>query len=156
MATQNNYETQSNEIPNAKFAFSHLRPFNEPVPNDWLCIEENFVLFLIMNLPILTNDFSATPDARPDDHALHMIFIRQGISKLQLISLFTDTVSGVHMHSPFVEYVRIRAFRIEPLPVRPGADVTGTFMIDGEKVPYGPIQGELMPSLGRAFTMDAI
>jgi len=153
--TQNNYETTANQIESTKFPFSFLRPFNEPVPNDWLCIEENFVLFLIMNLPILTNDFFATPEAQPDDHALHMIFIREGISKLQLINLFTDTVSGIHMASPFVEYIRIKAFRIEPLPVKPGDDLIGNFMIDGERIPYGPIQGELMPSLASAFSMDS-
>lgn len=152
--TQNNYETQPNQIVNTKFPFKYLRPFNEPVPNDWLIIEENFVLFLIMNLPILTNDFSATPQAKTSDGCMHMIFIKSGISKLELIKLFSDTVSGVHMESLFVEYVPIRAFRLEPLPVTSGSAVTGNFMIDGEKVPYGPIQGEVMPSLGNVFKFN--
>ena len=152
--TKNNYEAETNEITNTNFPFKYLRPFNEPVPNDWLVMEENFVLFLIMNLPLLTPDFTATTHATCDDGCMHMLFIKEGISKFEIIKLFSDTVSGDHLNSPYVEYVKIKAFRIEPLPTYPGCPVTGNFMIDGEKVPYGNIQGEIMPSLANTFAFN--
>lgn len=152
--TQNNYEAESNEIDNTSFRFQYLRPFNEPVPNDWLVMEENFVLFLIMNLPILTPDFTASTQATSEDACMHMIFIREGISKFEIIKLFTDTVTGNHLNSPYVEYVKIKAFRIEPLSMQPGVPATGNFMIDGEKVPYGNIQGEIMPALANTFAFN--
>lgn len=148
---QNNYEADTNEISHSSFPFNYLRPFNEPVPNDWLIMEENYILFLIMNLPILTPDFTATTQAKSDDACMHMIFIKSGISKYEIIKLFSDTESGNHMDSPYVEYVKIKAFRLEPLPLEAGSPVTGNLMIDGEKIPYGNIQGEVMPSLANVY-----
>lgn len=149
--TQNNYETEANEITDTEFPFKYLRPFNEPVPNDWLVMEENLVMFLIMNLPILTPDFTASTQATNADACMHMVFVKEGISRLEIIKLFTDTVTGNHLSSPYVEYVKIKAFRVEPLPTGPDRQLTGNLMVDGERVPYGTIQGEIMPSLANTF-----
>ena len=133
--------------------FKYLTPIDKPVPGDWLTIEEEFVLFLIMNMPVLTTDFTAIPSATLNDGYMHLLYIKKGISKLELLKLFSDTESGNHVSSPFVEHVKIKAFRLEPLSVDSYANEPGHFMIDGELIPSGVIQGEIRPSMANVLAV---
>lgn len=141
----------------SSFRFKHLKPASEPVPLDWVTIEDNFVLFLIMQLPLIAPDFLAAKEARFNDGNMHMVFIKEGIGKQELLSLFTQTETGQHLDHPLVEYVKIRAFRLEPLPLlgsisRSADDLSrGVMMIDGERVPCDIIQGELSPAMGNVL-----
>lgn len=128
-----------------KTKLKYLKPFNEVLPQDWFTIEENFIFVLIVNLPLIAKDFNASPNSKFDDGQLLLIFIREGISKLELLKLFDDTETGVYLNNPKVEYIPVKAFRIEPLTSQ------GCFMVDGERVPYGPIQGEVLPSLANVI-----
>jgi hypothetical protein len=47
----NNYKENEQLKKNLHFQFS--TPLEEPVPNDWLTIEDDFSLFLISNLPFI-------------------------------------------------------------------------------------------------------
>lgn len=107
-----------------------------------------------MNLPILTYDFTAAPEALSNDGCMHMMFMKAGVTRFEILKLFSDTVSGSHLNSPLVEYVKIKAFRLEPLPLEINGKLDGNFMIDGEKIPYGNIQGEIRPSLGNVFAFN--
>lgn len=122
-----------------------MRPLDQPVPDDWIIIEENFVLFLVMYMPLLAKDFMAWPDAKLDEGEMLLIFVKEGISRFQLLQLLFKAENGGHLDHPLVEYVRIKAFRLEPLVPE------GNIMIDGEHVPYGPIQGEIMPSFANCI-----
>ena len=133
--------------------FKYLTPIDKPVPGDWLTIEEEFVLFLIMNMPVLTTDFTAIPSATLNDGFMHLLYIKKGISKLELLKLFSDTESGNHVSSPYVEHVKIKAFRLEPLPMESSSNQSGHFMIDGEPIPSGVIQGEIRPSMANVLAV---
>ena len=68
---------------------------------------------------------------------------------LKLLSKTGDQVH--HLDNPLVEYVKIKAFRLEPLQLVNEQTNTGVLMVDGEQVPYGNIQGEIQPGMANAF-----
>jgi sphingosine kinase len=160
--TENGDETQTTPSIhlNNKPPFKYLpNSLDDPVPDNWVTIEENFVFFLVTYLPLIAPDFMAAPESSFNDQSMHLLFIKEGISKAQLLKLFTETEQGEHLNSPFVEYVKIKAFRLEPLPYidKTKTNVTGNdksntddgiMMIDGERVPYGKLQAEIIPGLG--------
>ncbi len=122
-----------------------MTALDKPVANDWLTIEDDFVSFLLVNLPLIGQDYIASPESKLDDGLLYLTFIRKGISKLDLIKVIGDSGSGNFLKNPHLEWVKVKAFRLEPL------DAHGTIMIDGEKVSYGKIQGEILPSFARTL-----
>jgi sphingosine kinase len=142
-SNKNNYENNSKQ----KFVdgFTHLTAFEKPVPNDLLTIDDEFVSFLLVNLPLVGQDYIASPESKLDDGLLYLTFIRKGISKLDLIKVISDSGSGNFLKNSHLEWVCVKAFRLEPL------DDHGTIMVDGEKISYGKIQGEILPSFGRAL-----
>ena len=150
--------SNGNATINRDSRFEHLVPFDQQLPNDWITIEENFVLFLIINLPLIAPDFIAVPDSKFDDESMHLIFIKEGISKLEMIKLFQDAEKGTHLSSPFVEHVKIKAFRLEPIGLKLNTEQyekeKGQLMVDGEEVEYGPIQGEIKPKIANVLTFN--
>lgn len=155
LITKNNQELLPREETPNKYNFKHLNPIDKPVPNDWLTIEDNFVMLLVVYLPLISPDFLATNESTFNDGNMHIVFIKEGISKAQMLQLFTDTENGNYLQSEHVEYVKVKAFRLEPLKQQktnpngqsPSSD-DGAIMVDGERVPYGVIQAEIIPSLG--------
>lgn len=168
--------TSISSVSAQNIEFKYLPPIDKPVPSDWHIIEDNFVFFLISRLPLISPDFLSAPQAQFSDGHMYLTFIRQGITKIQLLKLFKDMETGDYMESPYVEYVKIKAFRLEPLERREltsrrgaGAkqqDTTngsaetndhhtgnnkGIMMVDGEQVPYGVIQGEIKQELANVL-----
>ena len=141
--------------------FKYLRPFEEAVPEDWLIIEDNFVLFLIVNLPLISPDFMVNPEAKFNDGNMHMIFMKEGATKTQLLKVLTQPGDKHHLDNPLIEFVKIKAFRLEPIGLVKKSSIaidnvdSGVLMVDGEQVPYGSIQGEILPGLGRIFTQNS-
>lgn len=149
----NDVDTLVQETNEYRTNFKYLKKLEEPVPNDWLIIEENFVLLLITYLPLIAPDFLAAPESTLNDGNMHLIFIKEGISKTELLKLFTDTENGNYLKHDLVEYVKIKAFRLEPIgQLNANRQVdnsnSGIMMVDGERVPTGIIQAEIMPSMG--------
>ena len=161
--------TSISSVSAQNIEFKYLPPIDKPVPSDWHIIEDNFVFFLISRRPLISPDFLSAPQAQFSDGHMYLTFIRQGITKLQLLKLFKDMETGDYMESPYVEYVKIKAFRLEPLERREltsrrarqettngaehpnGAANKGIMMIDGEKVDYGVIQGEIKQELANVL-----
>jgi sphingosine kinase len=148
-ADQNQNITRTEQDSDRKFKY--LRPLDQQVPSDWLTIEENFVFFLIVSKPLIAPTFIAAPDSKLDDGNMHLIFIKEGITKFELVQLFDQTESGSHLNNPKVEYCKIKAFRLEPL-VSESTEKNGVMMVDGEHVPYGMIQAEVAPGIARILS----
>ncbi|CAF3743052.1 unnamed protein product [Rotaria sp. Silwood1] len=68
-----------------------------------------------------------------------------GPTRLPLAKAFTKLSDGKHLNYDFVECMPIRAFRIVL------SETNGNMTIDGEKVPYGSIQGQVLPSVARCM-----
>lgn len=117
-----------------------LPPLDQPLPTrDWVTIEGDFVLVLALYQTHLGADLHAAPEARFDDGLIHLTFVRAGISRATLLRLFFAMERGTHhsVSSPYVSHVTCRAFRLQPLSTR------GTLTVDGELVPYGPLQAQV-------------
>ncbi|CAN9513647.1 unnamed protein product [Ophioblennius macclurei] len=129
-----------------------LPPLDQPLPTrDWVTIEGDFVLVLALYQTHLGADLHAAPQARFDDGLIHLTFVRAGISRATLLRLFFAMERGTHhsVSSPYVSHVTCRAFRLQPLSAR------GTLTVDGELVPYGPLQAQVHPSLARLIVGDS-
>uniref|UniRef100_A0A8C5BGJ6 DAGKc domain-containing protein n=1 Tax=Gadus morhua TaxID=8049 RepID=A0A8C5BGJ6_GADMO len=123
-----------------------LPPLDQPLPTrDWVTIEGDYVLVLALYQTHLGADLHAAPQARFDDGLIHLTFVRAGISRATLLRLFFAMERGTHhsLSSPYVSHVSCRAFRLQPLSTR------GTLTVDGELVPYGPLQAQVHPSMAR-------
>lgn len=129
-----------------------LPPLDQPLPTrDWVTIEGDFVLVLAIYQSHLGADLFAAPQARFDDGLIHLTFVRAGISRATLLRLFLAMERGAHLSlsSPYVSHVSARAFRLQPLSPR------GTLTVDGELVPYGPLQAQVHPSMARLIVGDS-
>ncbi|XP_052003031.1 sphingosine kinase 2-like [Xyrauchen texanus] len=128
-----------------------LPPLDQPLPTrDWVTIEGDFVLVLAIYQSHLGADLFAAPQSRFDDGLIHLTFVRAGISRATLLRLFLAMERGAHLSlsSPYVSHVSARAFRLQPLSHR------GTLTVDGELVPYGPLQAQVHPSMARLIVGD--
>ncbi|XP_054636996.1 sphingosine kinase 2 isoform X2 [Dunckerocampus dactyliophorus] len=129
-----------------------LPPLDQPLPTrDWVTIEGDFVLVLALYQSHLGADLHAAPQARFDDGLIHLTFVRAGISRATLLRLFFAMERGTHhsVSSPYVSHISCRAFRLQPLSTR------GTLTVDGELVPYGPLQAQVHPSMARLIVGDS-
>ncbi|XP_034030555.1 sphingosine kinase 2 [Thalassophryne amazonica] len=129
-----------------------LPSLDQPLPTrDWVTIEGDFVLVLALYQSHLGADLHAAPQARFDDGLIHLTFVRAGISRATLLRLFFAMERGTHhsVNSPYVSHVSCRAFRLQPLSSR------GTLTVDGELVPYGPLQAQVHPSMARLIIGDS-
>jgi sphingosine kinase len=151
ICNKNNYKDNNNSQIKSNLDFNYLTPLNEPVPNDWITIEDNFSFFLIINLPFLASDLFVTPDSKNDDGIMYLVFIRDDVSRFEILKGFTDGSSGNFLKNPCIEFVRCKAFRLEPMKCLQTNKVEGTLMVDGELIEYGPIQGEIKPKLARVL-----
>lgn len=125
-----------------------LPPLDQPLPTrDWVTIEGDFVLVLAIYQSHLGADLFAAPHARFDDGLIHLTFVRAGISRATLLRLFLAMERGTHLSltSPYVSHVSARAFRLQPLSPR------GTLTVDGEVVPYGPLQAQVQTNCPHTF-----
>ncbi|CAF1534967.1 unnamed protein product [Adineta steineri] len=152
--SDNDYTVNTNHItPTTTTAqlHHHLLPMNESIPTDsnttkWLRINGPFAHVLITSKASISKDIVASSQSTLSDGYLTLQFIRSnGSTRTNLARTFTKLSEGNHFDFNFVEWMRIRAFRLVP------NDDHGNIMVDGEKVAYGPIQGEILPGIGRCM-----
>ncbi|KAM4604473.1 sphingosine kinase 1-like [Polymixia lowei] len=128
---------------------SLLPPLDQPVPGDWVVVqEEDFVLMLAMYQSHLAEDLLAAPDSTLDDGAIHLFYVRAGISRTALLRLFLAMEKGTHLttNCQHLAYARVRALRLEPFSPK------GVLTVDGEVVEYGPVQAQVHGGLARLIT----
>ncbi|XP_026882453.2 sphingosine kinase 1-like [Electrophorus electricus] len=125
---------------------SLLAPLDSPVPAHWTVVtDEDFVLVLAVYQSHLAEDLIAAPASQLEDGVMHLIYVKAGISRTALLRLFLAMEKGTHLGTgcPHVEYVKVRALRLEPHSPK------GTITVDGELVEYGPVQAQIHGSLAR-------
>lgn len=120
-----------------------LPPLVEPVPENWVVVEDKFVLACALYQTHLGSEMLGAPAAHMADGVIHLMFVREGITRNQLFSLFLTFSEGGHVDSPYVEFVPVLAFRLEPY------ETSGNIMIDGERLDPMPLQGQVLPSIAR-------
>ena len=71
---------------------------------------------------------------------MHLILIRKGVSKSTLFKMFFESQKGNHVNYPGIEVIPVTAFRMVP------SENSGFLTMDGESIPVGPIQAQVLPS----------
>jgi diacylglycerol kinase family enzyme len=80
---------------------------------------------------------------------MYLTFIRANVSRFEIVRGFTEGSTGKFLNNPLVEFVRCKAFRLEPIVNLRTNKLEGNLMIDGEPIEYGPIQGEILAKMAR-------
>ncbi|XP_029440557.1 sphingosine kinase 2 [Rhinatrema bivittatum] len=125
-----------------------LVPLDKPVPGDWVTLEADFVLVLAIYQSHLGADLFVAPFASFGEGLIHLFFVKAGISRAAMVRLFLAMERGSHfeLEYPHFTHVPVRAFRLEPLTSK------GILTVDGERVEYGPIQGQVHRRLCNLIT----
>lgn len=121
---------------------AHLVPLGEPVPEHWTVVpEQDFVLVLALLHTHLGSEMYAAPMGRCEPDAMHLFYVRAGVSRAMLLRLFLAMEKGRHMdfNCPYLVYTPALAFRLEP------KDGKGVFAVDGELMVTEAVQGQVHP-----------
>ncbi len=108
-------------------------------------IDTDFVLLWAMNIPWAAYNLYTAPHAALSDGLIDLLIIRGGASRWQILRAFLQMGKGKHIELPYVEYHKVRGFRLEPV------GNGGILAIDGEEIPCLPTTIEIRQGLGRIF-----
>lgn len=120
---------------------THLVPLEEPVPSHWTVVpEQDFVLVLALLHSHLGSEMFAAPMGSTAG-AMHLFYVRAGVSRAVLLRLFLAMEKGRHMEidCPYLVHVPVVAFRLEP------QEGKGVFSVDGEMAVSEVVQGQVHP-----------
>ncbi|OWA51096.1 Sphingosine kinase 1 [Hypsibius exemplaris] len=123
-----------------------LVPLSSPVPTSWTVVDGDFVSVYLASTSRLGVSNVGIPWAKLDDGLVYLFWVRGGAPKSAVASFLLNLGSGDHLKSQYVEMAAVRAFRLEP------REKDGILTVDGERIQYGPIQGQVLPSLGRVMS----
>ena len=71
-----------------------LPSFSEPVPDDWVTIDDHFYIIYAINVSTLDPETVLVPEAQADDGILYLVLIRNTMSRLEMIQWFLQTKEG--------------------------------------------------------------
>ncbi|CAF0917521.1 unnamed protein product [Didymodactylos carnosus] len=127
----------------------YLLPLNEEITIDdnskWRRINGPFLHVLVSSKPCISKDAFVAPQSTLADGYLTLQFIRSGATRINLAQTFSGISTGKYIEYDFVEWMRVKAFRIVP------NTSVGNMMVDGERIPCGPVQGETLPGIVRCM-----
>ncbi|XP_010439462.1 PREDICTED: sphingosine kinase 1 isoform X1 [Camelina sativa] len=103
---------------------------------DWREMKGPFVSVWLHNVPWGAENTLAAPDAKFSDGFLDLIVMKD-CPKLALISLMTKLNDGTHVQSPYVSYLKVKAFVLEPGARIGDPDKEGIIDSDGEVLARG-------------------
>ncbi|ESQ55222.1 hypothetical protein EUTSA_v10025046mg [Eutrema salsugineum] len=103
---------------------------------EWRELKGPFVSVWLHNVPWGAEDTLAAPNAKFSDGFLDLIVVRN-CPKLALLSLMTKLSDGTHVQSPYVAYLKVKAFVLEPGARIDELDKEGIIDSDGEVLARG-------------------
>ncbi|XP_052203723.1 sphingosine kinase 1 [Diospyros lotus] len=103
---------------------------------EWRKIDGPFVSVWLHNVPWGGEDTKAAPDAKFSDGYLDLILMKD-CPRFALLSLMTKLSNGDHVKSPYVLYLKVKAFVLEPGPRTDDATKEGIIDVDGEVIARG-------------------
>ncbi|XP_043808067.1 sphingosine kinase 1 isoform X2 [Manihot esculenta] len=103
---------------------------------EWRTISGPFVSIWLHNVPWGGEDVMAAPDAKFSDGYLDLILIGE-CPKLSLLTLLSELKTGGHVKSPYVIYLKVKAFVLEPGPRADEPMKEGIIDVDGEVLARG-------------------
>ena len=118
---------------------------SDPVPSNWKTVEADFLTFGTFMISHMTSEFFGDPDMRIGSGRMRIIYFKNNVSRLGLLSVMSASESGRHMQLEEINTVDVKAYRLEPITA------PGMLTVDGEVLPYGPIQIQVHSHLGRVM-----
>lgn len=127
---------------------SCIPPLSDPIPDNWVTIEEDFVSVLITLVPRLTSTTVAHPDVVLGDDTMHVVIIPYSVTRGGLLTALQGLETGVYVQQEGIIVLKTRACRIEPLTD------SGRIVIDGEPVTYGRMQIQMADTKMNIFSLN--
>ncbi|XP_071518897.1 sphingosine kinase 1-like [Panulirus ornatus] len=122
-----------------------LPDLDKPVPDDWETIEDKFILVYACYQSHLASNVQLAPKATPNDGCMWLVVMRGTASKSN-VAKFLLGLDGSHINVPGVEMIPVDALRIVP------SGNSGYLNVDGEVIPWGPVQLHVLPGKGQIIT----
>ena len=120
--------------------------------DQWQTVEaDNWIGLWACNTPWMSEEDMAAPNAELANGALDVLAL-VGSSRWQLLSMFLQIGEGKHLGGGGLKVYRAKAFRLHPRPRTPSA--AGLLALDGEPVPFGPIEARAHPSALRVMVPE--
>ncbi|XP_052478190.1 sphingosine kinase 1 isoform X2 [Gossypium raimondii] len=104
----------------------------------WRTISGPFVSVWLHNVPWGSEDVMAAPNAKFSDGYLDLIMVK-GLPKLALLSMMSNMNDGSHVESPYVTYIKVKAFILEPGTRVEDPTKEGIIDSDGEVIARGNV-----------------
>lgn len=121
-----------------------LPPLSSKLPSNWVVEEGEFIFGCPLFISHLAADLLMHPDGKFGDGVIGILIVRSGTGRATLLDLFHRMKDGSHVLSNHVKYVKASAFRLEP-----DTSEAGIIAVDGEKIDYAPIQGQMHKALAK-------
>jgi len=114
-----------------------LPKFDEPLPKDWVTIEDDLSVFWVCNTTHASYNVFTCPMSKMNDGVFYVLIVRSSCSRLRLLQMLLKLETGGHIHCEGLEVVTCVAYRLEPLTYNTYND------LDGELIQDGPIQASV-------------
>ncbi|KAH9290297.1 hypothetical protein KI387_034414 [Taxus chinensis] len=102
-----------------------------PETYEWKSISGQFIMVWLHNVPWGSQDVMPAPQAEFSDGYVDLVIVQQ-CPKWSLLSLLVKLKDGAHVKSRYVQYLKVKAFRLSP-GERTGSSVQGGIIdVDGE------------------------
>ncbi len=124
-----------------------LPPLDQPVPDDWVSVKGEFVSVTAITISHLAKDTIAVPDAKLDDGTIYLVIVHGSVTRLKMLQFFLAMQDGSQKPSEDAEIIKVKAYRFEPEASE------GLMTVDGEVTDFGPIQGQVMPSMAKIMSL---
>ncbi|KAI7905459.1 ATP-NAD kinase-like domain-containing protein [Cokeromyces recurvatus] len=77
---------------------------SEPVPDDWMVIEDKISFFLTSKVPLLARGMLSHPYALPNDGTIDLLLVRGSPNISKELDVFSKVEKGQHINSDIVKY----------------------------------------------------
>ncbi|KAL2120121.1 hypothetical protein VTJ04DRAFT_4147 [Mycothermus thermophilus] len=122
----------------------------DKLPEEWELIRHDKLgSFYCGNMAYMAPDANFFSAALANDGLMDLITTDGDISPMKAIQLQLDVESGRFFDNPLVSYRKVVAYRVTPRD-----QDSGYISIDGEPIPFGPIQAEVHRGLGLTLSKN--
>ncbi|KAG6553893.1 hypothetical protein Mapa_004810 [Marchantia paleacea] len=104
--------------------------------SEWRSIEGTFIYIWAQNVPYAAEEVMPAPKAKFNDGYLDLIVIRD-CPRWKLVGILLGMKNGQHIKSKYVQYIKVKAFRLAPGGIVGGRIQGGYVDLDGEVLARG-------------------
>ena len=128
-----------------------LVPLTENITDStWTVAEDDYFGIAMIMVPFMGKDFYGDPTLQIGSGNIRLLTIDGKISRIGALGLMASVEKGSHTNRDDVCFIDVKAFRLEPITY------PGIMTVDGERVSYGPIQGQVHPGLARVMSRKRV